>query len=152
MTFVSCLLHSYENYSHEVDKQLCLDACLSTQNGYQYNLCGEYAMQVICGGFLFGCRNPFQVTDVKMLVEGAAKMAEQLQELYEEVKRIIDNGDVESARDIIEANYDALREQLELGVEGIEHAAMLDILAQLRLTLGDFEEAEHLLLEVSFLL
>jgi hypothetical protein len=95
--------------------------------------------------------NPFQVTDVKMLVEGAAKMADQLQELYEEVKRIIDNGDVESARDIIDANYDALREQLELGVEGIEHAAMLDILAQLRLTLGDFEEAEHLLLEVSFL-
>ncbi|CAK9221317.1 unnamed protein product [Sphagnum troendelagicum] len=96
--------------------------------------------------------NPFQVTDVKMLVEGAAKMAEQLQELYEEVKRIIDNGDVESARDIIEANYDALREQLELGVEGIEHAAMLNILAQLRLTLGDFEEAEHLLLEMKNLL
>jgi hypothetical protein len=81
--------------------------------------------------------NPFQVTDVKMLVEGAAKMADQLQELYEEVKRIIDNGDVESARDIIDANYDALREQLELGVEGIEHAAMLDILAQLRLTLDE---------------
>jgi hypothetical protein len=109
-------------------------------------------MQVICGGLLFGCRNPFQLTDVKMLVEGAAKMAEQPQQLYKEVKRIIDNGDVESARDIIEANYDALREQLELGVDGIEHAAMLDILAQLRLALGDFEEAEHLLLEVSFLL
>ncbi len=152
MAFASCLLHSYDNYSHEVDKELCLHRCLSNQSGYQYNLCGESTMQVICGAFLFGCRNPFQVTDVKILVEGAAKMAEQLQELYEEVKRIIDNGDVESARDIIEANYDALREQLELGVEGIEHAAMLDILAQLRLTLGDFEEAEHLLLEVSFLL
>ncbi len=56
-------------------------------------------------------------------------MVEQLQEMYDEVKKIINNGDVEGARDIIEANFDALREQLELGVEGIEHATMLDIMA-----------------------
>ncbi len=60
---------------------------------------------------------------------GATKMVEQLQEMYDEVKKIINNGDVEGARDIIEANFDALREQLELGVEGIEHATMLDIMA-----------------------
>lgn len=34
--------------------------------------------------------------------------------MYEEVKKIIDNGDVEGAHDIIEANFDALREQFEL--------------------------------------
>lgn len=81
---------------------------------------------------------------------GVAKMVEQLQEMYEEVKKIIDNGDVEGARDIIEANFNALREQSELGVEGIEHATMLDIMAQLHLTLGDFEKVEHFLLEVSY--
>jgi uncharacterized protein (DUF2267 family) len=67
------------------------------------------------------------VIDGKIL--GATKMVEQLQEMYDEVKKIINNGDVEGARDIIEANFDALREQLELGVEGIEHATMLDIMA-----------------------
>jgi hypothetical protein len=72
--------------------------------------------------------------------------------MYEEVKKIIDNGDVEGAHDIIEANFDALREQFELGVEGIEHATMLDIQTQLHLTLGDFEKVEHLLFEVFFLL
>ncbi|CAM6072315.1 unnamed protein product [Sphagnum tenellum] len=68
--------------------------------------------------------NPFQVIDGKTL--GVAKMVEQLQEMFEEVKKT-DSGDVEGARDIIEAKLDALREQLELGVEGIEHATMLDI-------------------------
>ncbi len=62
----------------------------------------------------FWCRNPFQVIDGKTL--GVAKMVEQLQKMYEEVKKIIDNGDVEGARDIIEANFDALREKSELGV------------------------------------
>jgi len=83
---------------------------------------------------------------------GVAKMVDQLQKMYEEVKKITDNGDVEGARDIIEANFDALREQSELGVEGIECAIMLDIMAQLHLTIGDFEKVEHLLLEVFFLL
>jgi hypothetical protein len=64
----------------------------------------------------------------------------------------INNGDVEGAHDIIKVNSNALEEQLELGVKGIEHAAMLNILAHLHLTLGYFEEMEHLLIEVSFLL
>jgi hypothetical protein len=98
----------------------------------------------------FWCKNPFQVINGKTL--GVAKMVEQLQEMYEEVKKIIDNGDVKGAHDIIEANFDAFRKQLELGLEGIEHATMLDIQTQLHLTLGDFDKVEHLLLEVSFLL
>jgi hypothetical protein len=97
----------------------------------------------------FWCKNPFQMIDGKTF--GATKMAEQLQEMYEKVKKIIDNGGVEGACDIIEVNFDALKEQLKLGVEGIEHAAMLDIMAELHLTLGDFEEVEHFFLEVSFL-
>jgi hypothetical protein len=98
----------------------------------------------------FWCKNPFQVINGKTI--GVAKMVEQLQEMYEEVKKIIDNGDVEGARDIIEVNFDALKEQSELGVKGIEHATMLDIMTQFHMTLGDFEKVQHLLLEVSFLL
>jgi len=41
---------------------------------------------------------------------GTAKMAKQLQKMYEEVKRIINNGDVEGAHEIIEVNFDALKE------------------------------------------
>ncbi len=39
----------------------------------------------------------------------AAKMVEQLQEMYEEVKKIINSGDVKGARDTIDANFDAVR-------------------------------------------
>ncbi len=63
-------------------------------------------MQVIF--FFLGCKNPFQMIDGKTF--GTAKMAKQLQKMYEEVKRIIDNGDVEGAHEIIEVNFDALKE------------------------------------------
>lgn len=72
----------------------------------------------------------------------------QLQELYGRVLQLIEEGDEETSRELIEANYEVVAEQLESGYKCIEQIAMLDILAQLRMSLGEFEEAECLLDQV----
>jgi thioredoxin-like negative regulator of GroEL len=75
-------------------------------------------------------------------------LQEQLHQLYAQVLKLIEEGDEDTARELIEANYEVVAEQLESGFKSIEQIAMLDILAQLRLSLGEFEEAEHLLDQV----
>lgn len=75
-------------------------------------------------------------------------MQEQLQELYGQALKLIDEGDEETARELIEANYEVVVDQLESGYKNMEQVAMLDILAQLRLSLGEFEETKHLLYQV----
>ena len=62
--------------------------------------------------------------------------------------KLIEEGDDDTARALIEANYENVVEQLESGYKSIEQIAMLDILAQLRMSLGEFEEAEYLLDQV----
>lgn len=76
----------------------------------------------------------------------------QLQELYGQAIKLIEEGDEDTARELIEANYEVVVEQLESGYQCMEQIAMLDILAQLRLCLGEFEEAEYLLEQVCLLL
>lgn len=76
----------------------------------------------------------------------------QLQELYGEVIKLVEEGDEDTARELIEANYEVVVEQLESGYQSMEQIAMLDILAQLRLCMGEFEEAEYLLEQVCLLL
>ncbi|KAL3681915.1 hypothetical protein R1sor_024871 [Riccia sorocarpa] len=83
--------------------------------------------------------------EVTQLVEDPRGVEKELEELYEEVGRMIEEGDEENARDVIEANYEAVLEQLEEGICGVEQGAMLDILAQLYMDMGDFECAEVLL-------
>jgi len=88
------------------------------------------------------------MSEMRKQVDGVTELEEQLQELYVEVNRMIEERDEDTARALIEANYESLIEQCQPGGQGVEHAAMLDILAQLRLTLGDFVEAEELLIQV----
>ncbi|KAJ7522419.1 hypothetical protein O6H91_18G009800 [Diphasiastrum complanatum] len=89
--------------------------------------------------------NSSLMKEMQQIVEDIGELEEQLQELYEEVSKMIEEGDDDTARALVEANYDALAEQLESGADGIEQAAMLDVLAQLRMELRDFKEAEQLL-------
>jgi hypothetical protein len=93
-------------------------------------------------------RNPIKVRELRVLMDGVTNLEENLQELYTEVNRIIKEGDTETAREIVDANYEALLSQLGDEAAGIEQAAMLDILAQLRLSLGDYDEVEQLLAQV----
>ncbi|KAH9548289.1 hypothetical protein CY35_11G080700 [Sphagnum magellanicum] len=92
--------------------------------------------------------SPVKMSEMRKQVDGVTELEEQLQELYAEVNRMIEERDEDTARALIEANYESLIEQCEPGGQGVEHAAMLDILAQLRLTLGDFVEAEELLSQI----
>jgi predicted transcriptional regulator len=93
-------------------------------------------------------RNPSKMSEMRKTVDGVTELQEQLQELYEEVNRMIEEGDEDTARALIEANYESLMEQFEPGVYCVEQAAMLDVLAQLRMSLGDFVEVEDLLIQV----
>lgn len=95
-------------------------------------------------------RNPVKMAEMKEMVDEVTDLEEQLQELYEEANRMIEEGEEDTARELIEANYEVLVEQFESGYKSMEQAAMLDILAQLRMSLGDFEEAEDLLGQVIF--
>lgn len=97
---------------------------------------------------LMWSRNPIKVRELRVLMDGVTNLEENLQELYTEVNRIIEEGDTETAREIVDANYEALLSQLGDEAAGIEQAAMLDILAQLCLSLGDYDEAEQLLSQV----
>ncbi len=63
-----------------------------------------------------------------------------LQLLYEEVNRMIEEGDKATASDMIKAKYKAINGKWESGIQGMEQATMLDIKAQLRTSLGSFEE------------
>jgi hypothetical protein len=97
------------------------------------------------------CRDPERRGDFKDLVNEVTVLQDQLQDLYGEVLRMIEEGDEDTARDMIEANYEMIAEDREAGEQGLEHVAMMDILAQLRMSLGDFEEAEYLLDQVTSL-
>jgi hypothetical protein len=68
--------------------------------------------------------------------------------LYVEVERMVEEGDDDTARVLIEANYEGVLDQLEDGLQGIEQAATLDVLAQLYMNMGDSKSAEVLLKKV----
>ncbi|XP_010671417.1 uncharacterized protein LOC104888218 isoform X2 [Beta vulgaris subsp. vulgaris] len=57
----------------------------------------------------------------------------------------ISKGKRSDARDILEANYQAVKEQLNAGYSGIEEAAILDIISLGYVALGDPEMVESLL-------
>jgi hypothetical protein len=84
---------------------------------------------------------------MKHLMKGMTEIEKQLHRLYEEMNRMIEEGD-QPANGMIEAKYKAVKGQFESGIQGMEQAAMLDMLAQLRMSLGKAEEVARLLYEV----
>lgn len=103
-------------------------------------------------------RNPNSDTIVKQLEEGIGDAEDMLKamygetpefrELYTKIESLIEEGDSSSAHDIVEGNYEALMDQLNEGIFGVEQMAMLDILAFLFLRLEDMDAAEQLLGQV----
>lgn len=69
----------------------------------------------------------------------------QLQELFEEVKTMIVMGNKEEAIDLLEANYEAVKEQMDAGAKGMEEAALLDIIALGYTAIGNLKVAGSLL-------
>lgn len=64
-------------------------------------------------------------------------LEEQLQELFNEVKTLIKLGKKDDAIDLLQANYEAVREQVDSGAQGIEEAAVLDVITLGYMAVGD---------------
>jgi len=93
-------------------------------------------------------RHSVDINEMKGLVNEVNNMHEQLQELTDKVLKLVEEGDTDTALGLIEANLEVIAEQLEAGYKGMEQLAMLDTLASLRLSMGEFEEAEKILGQV----
>lgn len=93
-------------------------------------------------------RHSVDYNDMKGLVSEVSGMQEQLQELTDQVLKLVEEGDAEGALGLIDANLEVLAEQLESGYRGMEQVAMLDTLASLKMSMGEYEETETLLDQV----
>ncbi|XP_072985524.1 uncharacterized protein [Typha latifolia] len=77
--------------------------------------------------------------------DGMDDLERQLQDLFIEIKTKLEMGNKDDATDLLQANYESVKEQIEDGVKGIEQAAVMDIIALGYMGIGDFEFVEHLL-------
>lgn len=68
-----------------------------------------------------------------------------LQGLFDEVKTLISTGKESDAVDLLEANYQAVKEQLYAGFSGIEEVALLDVIALGYLAVGNLKMVGSLL-------
>jgi hypothetical protein len=75
----------------------------------------------------------------------------ELEELFGEVKKMIKMGKKNDAIDLLNANYEMVKERLNAGTKGIEEAAILDILALGYIAVGDMKSVGCLLNLVFFL-
>lgn len=69
----------------------------------------------------------------------------QLQQLFDTVKTMIKMGKEKDANDLLQANYEAVKEQIDAGAKGIEQAAILDIVVLGYLLVGDLKFIRSLL-------
>lgn len=73
-----------------------------------------------------------------------------MEELFGEVKKMIKMGKKNDAIDLLNANYEMVKERLSVGTKGIEEAAILDILALGYIAVGDLKFVAYLLNLVFF--
>ncbi|XP_049393489.1 uncharacterized protein LOC125857879 isoform X2 [Solanum stenotomum] len=72
-------------------------------------------------------------------------LEEQLRDLFNEVHAMIRIGKENEARDLLLANFEAVKEQIDAGHKGIEEAAILDVTALGYMALGDIRTVKPLL-------
>ncbi|GAV89089.1 TPR_10 domain-containing protein/TPR_12 domain-containing protein [Cephalotus follicularis] len=77
--------------------------------------------------------------------DGMSDLERQLQELFNQVKTMVKMGDKDDAIALLQANYEAVREQMTTGAKGVEQAAILDIIALGYMATGDFKIVGSLL-------
>lgn len=72
-------------------------------------------------------------------------LEEQLSDLFNEVHAMIRIGKENEARDLLLANFEAVKEQMDAGNKGIEEAAILDVTTLGYMALGDIRTVKPLL-------
>ncbi|KAM2007143.1 hypothetical protein ACFX15_002092 [Malus domestica] len=78
-------------------------------------------------------------------LDGMKSFERELQELFDEVKRMIMMGNKNDAIDLLQANYEAVKERMDAGIRGIEEAATIDIIALGYMAIGDLKFVGSLL-------
>lgn len=78
-------------------------------------------------------------------------LEQMLQELFDEIKSLIRTGNNNDALDLLEANYEAVKQQIDAGDKGIEQVAILDVIALGYVAIGDLKMVGFLLNLVNFL-
>ncbi|KAH7543819.1 hypothetical protein JRO89_XS15G0025000 [Xanthoceras sorbifolium] len=78
-------------------------------------------------------------------IDGMNDFEKQLEELFNEVKTMIMTGKTNDAIDLLQANYEAVKEQIDAGNKGMEEAAILDIIALGYMAIGDLKFVGSLL-------
>ncbi|KAK9293216.1 hypothetical protein L1049_021205 [Liquidambar formosana] len=79
------------------------------------------------------------------LLDGMNDFERQLQELFDEVKTMIKMGNKNEAIDLLQANYEAVKERMDAGARGMEEAAILDTIALGYMAIGDLKLVGSLL-------
>lgn len=74
-----------------------------------------------------------------------SSLERELEELFDEVKRMIRMGNKNDAIDLLTANYEVVKERLNAGTKGIEEAAILDVIALGYMAVGDLKFVGSLL-------
>ncbi|XP_024522176.1 nephrocystin-3 isoform X1 [Selaginella moellendorffii] len=80
------------------------------------------------------------------------ELKKDLDGLRQKLANLIEQGEEEYAEALLDANYKVLKRQLDGGEQGIEQAALLDVLAQGHLDMGDVEGAAPLLTQLTQLM
>lgn len=78
-------------------------------------------------------------------LEEPSDFERQLGELFDKVKTMIKMGNKKDAINLLQANYEAVKEQMDAGARGIEEAAMLDIIALGYMAIGKLKRVGSLL-------
>ncbi|XVF53372.1 hypothetical protein PTKIN_Ptkin05aG0094100 [Pterospermum kingtungense] len=78
-------------------------------------------------------------------LDGMSDFERQLQGLFNEVKTLIMTGNKNDAVDLLQANYEAVKEQLNAGAKGMEEAAILDVIALGYMAVGQLKFVRSLL-------
>nr|DAD17953.1 TPA_asm: hypothetical protein HUJ06_019416 [Nelumbo nucifera] len=91
------------------------------------------------------CRSKTLLDRSSKPMDGMNDFERQLQEFFAEVKSMLKLGNKDDAITLLQANYEAVKEQIDAGVKDMEQAAILDIIALGYMGLGDFVLVESLL-------
>ncbi|CAN6564728.1 unnamed protein product [Malus baccata var. baccata] len=90
-----------------------------------------------------GFRTSFKQSSNRL--DGMKSFERELQELLDEVKRLIMMGNKSDGIDLLQANYEAVKERMNAGVRGVEEAATIDIIALGYMAIGDLKFVDSLL-------
>uniref|UniRef100_A0A2N9IVN1 MalT-like TPR region domain-containing protein n=1 Tax=Fagus sylvatica TaxID=28930 RepID=A0A2N9IVN1_FAGSY len=90
-------------------------------------------------------RSKMSLDQTSYPLDDMSEYEKQLQELFNEVKKMIMKGNKSDAIDLLKANYEAVKEQMNAGTKGIEEAALLDVIALGYMAVGDLKFVSSIL-------